>query len=58
MKRFFMMDIYGVDRMTKEAKDSKTPTTFFWDMFGYYPDIVKEIDNEGGVIRVIKDIRE
>lgn len=29
MKRFFMMDIYGVDRMTKEAKDAKTATTFF-----------------------------
>lgn len=29
MRRFFMMDVYGVDRMTKEAKDSKTATTFF-----------------------------
>ena len=57
MKRFFMMDIYGVDRMTKEAKDAKTATTFFFFFFGYYPDIVKEIDNLGGVIRVIKDIR-
>ena len=57
MKRLGMRDINGGDRMTKEAKDAKTATTFFWDMFGYYPDIIKEIDNGGGVIRVIKDIR-
>lgn len=52
------MDVYGVDRMTKETKDAKTAITFFWDTFGYYPDVVTEIDNLGGVIRVIKDIRE
>lgn len=55
MKRYFLADEDLVDRLTVKKQTVEEAEESFRDKFGYYPDIVKEIDALGGTIKVIKD---
>ena len=58
MKRFFMSDIYNVDRMTEDFLTVSEAESKYFDRFGYEPDIIKIIDSLGGTVEVIKDLRK
>ena len=55
MKRFLMMDRSGTDRMTAEFLAVSEAESEFFNHYGYEPDIIKIIDDMGGVVEVIKE---
>ena len=55
MERFLMMDRSGTDRMTAEFLTVSEAESGFFNHYGYEPDIVKIIDDFGGVVEVIKE---
>ena len=55
MKRFLMMDRSGKDRMTAEFLTVSEAESEFFNHYGYEPDIIKIIDDMGGVLEVIKE---
>lgn len=55
MKRYFLSDFYIVNRMIIEASTTEKAEKLFWDKFGYFPDVVKELDGLGGIAKTIKE---
>lgn len=55
MKKYFLSDFYVVNRMIIEAITPEKAEKLFWDKFGYFPDVVKELDGLGGVSKIIKE---
>ena len=53
-ERYFMMDFYGIDRLTIETSARWIAEKEYYNKFGYMPDIIKIIDEIGGVIEILK----
>ena len=53
-ERYFLMDFWGVDRLTVRAATRSEAGKEFYDKYGYMPDIVKTIDELGGTIATLK----
>lgn len=53
-ERYFLMDFWGVDRLTVRASARWKAEKAFYNTYGYTPDIVKIIDELGGTIETLK----
>jgi hypothetical protein len=53
-ERYFLMDFYGVDRLTVRAYSRWQAEKEFYNTHGYMPDIVKIIDELGETIEILK----
>ncbi len=54
MKRFLMMDRSNTDRLTTEQNTRTEAGKAFYNKYGYNPDVIKIIDDMGGVVKVLK----
>jgi len=50
-----MSDKYNTDRLTIRANTTEDAVNEFYNKYGYNPDIIKIIDDLGGVIETIKE---
>lgn len=55
MKRYYMRDAYNTEAMSTTSENATDAANEFFYLFGYFPDVIKEIDEGGATIRVIKD---
>ena len=55
MKTFLMMDRSNTDRLTADFLTVSEAKSEFFNHYGYEPDIIKIIDDFGGVVEVIKE---
>ena len=53
-RKIFLMDFWGVDRLTVIASARWQAEKEFYNAYGYMPDIVKIIDEFGGTIETLK----
>jgi hypothetical protein len=53
-ERYFLMDFWGVDRLTVRASARWKAEKEFYNTYGYMPDIVKIIDELGGTVETLK----
>lgn len=53
-KRYYSADIYGGHKLTKYAESVDEIKMAFYNKFGYMPDIIKEIDDDGATVKTIK----
>lgn len=54
-QRYFASDKYNTDRLTIKAFTVEEVANEFYNKYGYNPDIIKIIDDLGGVIETIKE---
>lgn len=57
MKKFFLMDFWGDNRLTVNTTNAKEAQKRFFDIFGYPADVVKLIDRDGGTIKILKGFK-
>lgn len=53
--KYLMSDKYNTDRLTTRANTIEDAVNEFYNKYGYNPDIIKIIDDLGGVIETIKE---
>jgi hypothetical protein len=50
-----MRDAHNTESMTTTSETATDAANEFFDLFGYFPDVIKEIDVGGVTIRTIKE---
>lgn len=54
LKKYYSADIFGDNKFTKYAGSVDEIEKAFYNKYGYKPDIIKEIDDDGATIKTIK----